>query len=334
MKLAKRSFPLSFSVVKNSILTALFVLSLVVAFLLSSCDKVENPYPPLFVDIDTNLIEGMTYQEYKSTLWGSFSTNNNVDVNVLIEDFTGHKCTNCPYAAVEARAIEEAFDHRVFVASIHAGPNGSTPFQGTAGALFSNDFTNPNGLQISSEISDGGFIGNPSGTINRKVFGGQIFQNYGSWSGYTSGILATNSLKVNLQANTNYFPGTRGIIAHTEIDVKETITDDLYQVVYLIEDSLVSAQIVPAEWSFPSNIDAAYVHRDIHRGCLDGFAMGRKLTDADKKDKNGLSLTGNKYYLNYSYALPPQYEISNMHLLIFVYNGATKEVYQVIKKDL
>lgn len=333
MNSAKRFFTDSLMQIKNLVITAMFLLSIIVAFLLSSCDKVENPYPPQFVDIDTTLLYGMTFEEYKNTLWTDFSTNTNTNVNVMIEDFTGHKCTNCPYAAVEAIAIEEANEDRVFVASIHAGPDGTTPFQGTSGTLFAHNFTNPNGLLISTEITDGGFIGNPSGTVNRKVFGGQVFQNYTSWSGYTSTILSANDLKVNLQAITNYFPETRGVFLHTEIDVLETITADLYQVVYLIEDSLIAPQVTPASWSFPSNIDEEYVHRDIHRACIDGFAMGRQLTEANKVDKDGDPVSGNKYYLNYSYKLPDQYNPDNMHLLIYLYNKETNEVLQVIRKD-
>lgn len=333
MNLAKRFFTDNLMQIKNLIVTTVFLASILVAFLLSSCDKVENPYPPQYVDIDTTLLYGVTFQQYKNTLWTDFTPNTNTNVNVMIEDFTGHKCTNCPLAAVEARAIEAANEGRVFVASIHAGPNGTIPFQNTTGALFFHDFTNPQGLQISTEITDGGFIGNPSGTVNRKLFGGQVFQNYSSWTSYASTILTANDLKTNLQAITNYFPETRGLFVHTEIDVLETIADDLYQVVYLLEDSLIAPQITPTAWSFPSNIDEQYVHRDIHRACIDGFAMGRKLTEANKVDKNGDPTTGNKYYLNYSYKLPDQYNPDNMHLLIYVYNKTTKEVLQVIRKD-
>jgi hypothetical protein len=96
---------------------------------------------------------------------------------------------------------------------------------------------------------------------------------------------------------------------------------------------LISPQFTPVDWPVP-NIDMNYVHHDIHRGCIDGLAAGRKLTTGDKKDKNGKEIPGNKYYLNYTYKLPEVYNPENMHLLIFVYNSATKEIYQVIKKSI
>ena len=318
----------------NSYISVLvfFVLGLFLVNVTSSCDKVKNPYPRQFVDIDTTLLAGMTLKEYKNTLWIDFSPNLNVTRNVLIEDFTGHKCVNCPNAAKAARLIESSNKNRVFIASIHSGPNGTTGFQSTSGTAFSHDFTNPQGLEISKLITDGGFVGNPSGTVSRTSHGGQIFQNYTTWENYTSTILTENNLKMNLSAITNYFPSTRGLFLHTEIDLKTAITEDLYQVVYLIEDSLIAPQFTPADWPV-ANLDMNYVHHDIHRGCLDGLAAGRKLTVDFKKDKDGKAIPGDKYYLNYSYKLPDVYNPSNMHLLIFVYNSITKEVYQVIRKD-
>ncbi len=319
---------------KNRITYFIFlVIGLFSIVMNSSCDKVKNPYPKQFVDIDTTLLSGMTLAQYKNTLWIDFSQNTNTNRNVLIEDFTGHKCVNCPYAAKTAKEIEAAHLNRVFVASIHSGPNGTTAFQTTSGTVFSNDFTNPQGLEISKLITDGGFVGNPSGTVNRTAHGGQIFQNYTSWDNYTTSILSENNLKVNLQALTNYFPSTRGVFLHTEVELKSSISDELYQVVYLIEDSLIAPQTTPADWPTPT-LDHNYVHHDIQRGCIDGLAAGRKLSDDFKKDKNGKITTGEKYYLNYSYQLPQKYNVENMHLLIFVYNKSTKEIYQVIRKDL
>ena len=307
---------------------------LILALLIQSCDKVKNPYPKQYVDIDTTLIFGMNLENYKNTLWPTFSNNTNTNVNVLIEDFTGHQCVNCPNAALAAEAIESANPDRVFIASIHSGANGPTYFQDFEYAPFTTNFTNAEGLTISKEITDGGFSGNPSGTNNRKNFGGFKFQNFGSWSSNVSSILTANDLKVNLQSKLNYFPQTRGVLLHTEIELKQSVANDLYQVVYVIEDTLVSPQSVPANWNIPGNIDYNYVHRDIMRGCIDGKALGQKLIPAMKVDKNGKPTQGEKYYINYSYKIPNIYDEKNLHFLIYVYDGLSKEILQVIKQDI
>ena len=320
--------------------TLFFTILCISIFLYSSCDKVRTPYQPPYVDIDIALLPaGTSLQDYKSNYWLGFENNMNENVNVLIEDFTGHRCLGCPIAAVDARNIEIANEGRVFVTAIHAAQDGGTGFQFTGGTLYYHDFTNPNGLAISTELTPyGGFNGNPSGTFNRKIFGGQMFSTgSSSWAGYVATILNENNLFVNLQAKTNYFEETRGLFLHTEIDIKTpttNVTDELFQVVYLIEDSLIAPQYTPVEWNLPNNQDLAYIHRDIMRGCIDNQPMGRQVTDAFKVDKDGNVLIGNKYYINYSYKLPDQYNPENMHLLIYVYNNATKEILQVITKNI
>ena len=299
-----------------------------------SCDKVDNPYMPQYVDIDTTLLDGLGIVDYKNTMWPNFEQNTNSNRNVLVEDYTGHKCINCPDAAIALKDIENNNPNRVYVVGIHIGPDGNKSFQATSGSLFAKDYTTEEGIEISNTITDGGFIGNPSGTVSRKSFGGQIFQNYSSWASYTSTILSENDLKVNLQSAVNYFENTRGIILHTEIDILSNVEEDLAQVVYVVQDSTISPQSVPSSWNLPNNTDLNYIHKDVHIGCIDGRGMGRQITEGNKVDKDGNVLNGNKYYLNYSYRLPEQYNPENIHLLIYVYSKSTYEIYQVIKQEI
>ena len=48
--------------------------------------------------------------------------------NVLIEEFTGKKCVNCPIGHIEAKAIEEAYPGRVWSINIHGGFYSSTEY--------------------------------------------------------------------------------------------------------------------------------------------------------------------------------------------------------------
>ncbi len=107
-----------------------------------------------------------------------------------------------------------------------------------------------------------------------------------------------------------------------EVDkIDAGVTNDLAVVTYLVQDSLIAMQLMS---DLSDNPD--YHHRDIVRDCLDGRAFGRTLTAADMGD-NG------KYYVNYSYHLPAAYEPENAHVVIFVMDKVTQEIYQVIKQD-
>jgi hypothetical protein len=110
-----------------------------------------------------------------------------------------------------------------------------------------------------------------------------------------------------------------------------SLTNELKIVVHLLEDTLVSTQEFPSgTFPFPSpddKYDYDYVHRDIFRGSIDGFTFGQTL------DAAHLNLNG-KYYYNYAYRLPDVYDASNMHVIIYVRDAVTEEVYQVIKKNI
>jgi hypothetical protein len=67
---------------------------------------------------------------------------------------------------------------------------------------------------------------------------------------------------------------------------------------------------------------------------LSGQAWGRILTP-ELKNENG------KYYLDYSFSVPNQlapgaqagsYNAQNMHILAYIYDKTTLEIYQVVKE--
>ncbi|MES2588876.1 MAG: Omp28-related outer membrane protein [Bacteroidota bacterium] len=294
-----------------------------IAFSLASCDKVEHPFPPS-IELDTTIYPG-NWSEYETTIWPTFDPNTNTNRNFLIEDFTGHKCIYCPLAAVEAEELEHEYPNRVFTASIHSGAEGLGSFQELHAPLYLHDFTNPQGLEIGKFFGSkpgSAFVGNPWGAVSRIPINGENTLMHSQWANKLANYYATNDLKVNIQAKLNYYDETKGFYLHTEIEKIGTINTDLAQVVYLMEDSIIKPQ------SFPGGIDSLnYVHRNVQRNCIDGKAFGRTLSDADKKE-NG------KYYIDYSYKIPLQYNPSNMHLLVYVLDKVSLEIYQVIRVEI
>ena len=295
-------------------------------FLFVSCDHVKNPYPPeVNLELDTTLYPGL-WSDYINE-WPIFSENTNTNRNVLIEDFTGHKCVFCPAAADLAHALHEADPSRVYIASIHAGPDGIGDFQSVSPPDYPLDFTNPEGVEIGLYFgeNDGGFPGNPRGTVNR-FNNGTIFQSPLQWTSMVNDQLSSNNLKINIQSELNYYEETKGAFLHVELDpVDANVSENLGITVYLLEDSLVGDQKM-SDNSHNSN----YIHRDIHRGNLNASAFGRPVSSED--------LNGDKYYINYSFVVPNQldgqYNASNMHLLIYAFNTETWEIYQVVKQKI
>lgn len=315
----------------------IFFLPIFFTLLLVSCDKVDNPFPPAInTDLDTTIYPG-NWSDYLANEWPDFSTipNDDPQRNVLIEDFTGHNCSFCPAAGEIAHNIHLANPSRIFIASIHASNtvSGMSSFQDTNSSLgYTIPFWNPPGLALGSffgnSLPNSGFFGNPGGTVNRTNDNGEYFPASGSWQTKSDAVLNSN-LKIAIKAKVNYFETPKhGFFLHTEVEkIDNQVANDLAMVVYLIEDSLVGPQNV--ENVFTPN----YVHRDIMRGTLDGTAWGRTLTPE--------LMSNGKYYLDYSYILPNElapggetntHNAENMHLLIYVYDMETLEIYQVIKK--
>ncbi len=309
----------------------IFLILALILLVFASCDKVDNAYPPNLssTDLDWNLYPGGDSVAYvNNNLWPTFSANTNTNRNILIEDYTGHKCTFCPPAATEAENIEAANPGRVFVGTIHTGPDGIGDFQSVSPPDFTHDFTCLEGLEIGTHFGanwpGSNFLGNPKGTISRIDDGtGQVTLGPGSWSSATTTALNANVLKVNIQASSNYFPSTQGYFLHTEVDVIDaSLTNDLKIVVYVLEDSIIKPQKMP-----DNTVNPNYIHRNVMRACIDGRAFGQLLDDAHK-DPNG------KYYFNYSYQVPPIYDPTNMHVLIYVRDAVTEEIYQVIEQHI
>jgi hypothetical protein len=211
--------------------------------------------------------------------------------------------------------------------AIHAGPNGTGSLQienADHPTIFYNYLTEALGLYFGDNWPGSLFIGNPYGAISRRDNGnGTPMEGPQTWANSVNSILSANDNKVRLQAASNYYPSTGGLFLHTEVEVvDQNLTNELRIVAYLVEDELVAPQ------SFPSGVlDENYTHKDLLRASLDGTVWGQEL-DAEHLDPNN-----GKYYFNYIYEMPAEYDNTNSHLVIFVRDAVTEEVYQVIKHD-
>lgn len=76
---------------------------------LNSCDVLEGPYMN-----DTVIPNDTSSNEYVK--------------NILIEDFTAHRCSNCPNAAREIDAIHDVYGSKIISLAIHAGFQFAYPY--------------------------------------------------------------------------------------------------------------------------------------------------------------------------------------------------------------
>ncbi|MCK9618131.1 MAG: Omp28-related outer membrane protein [Lentimicrobiaceae bacterium] len=199
----------------------LFFLSLVSGLfvsgcLLSSCDKIDEPYTrgtgganetPYRLCI--YLIEDSIVAPQKNNdpsvgptpdwldyvhnhllrtslngTWGSIFTGGidaeaddtvKVTKKVLLEDFTGHLCINCPSAAEKAKELKTIYGENLYIIAHHAGEFAEPQTSGN----YTADFRNPSSNELYAEF---GITYNPVGLINRHEFNSQRRVGAGQWA--------------------------------------------------------------------------------------------------------------------------------------------------------
>ncbi len=296
----------------NIIFSSLFF---VVVLASISCDRIEHPVVDHSNDLDWSLFPGGDSTDYNWPIW---TTNTNTQQNVLLEDYTGHTCTNCPAAAVIGKGLEDANPNRVFVTSIHASTGSA--FQEVAPPEFLQDFRTEAGNDYVNEIPS--FFGNPSGAINRKG-GGLANTNWflsSAWAGKVNSTLSESPI-AKLQLQYNYYPQTRGLFVHTESEFTSAVSEDFGLTIYLVREVVIAAQKLSN-----GNTEEHYHHHNVLSDNLNG-TWGTKLESTEKA------------YNHFAVLLPDNssdttFNIDNLALITYIYNKSTLEVAQVIKTEL
>ncbi len=302
----------------------LFYLS-IFAFISTACDRVENPIPNDLGNYDVTLFPGNYATEYS---YPSFGANTNSNVNVLIEDYTGHKCGNCPQGAMVAKALEDANPSRIIAISEHAGAGGVSQFQRVNTPddndypKYSRDFTNVAGLTYAVDID--GLPGNPYGMINRRPISGSssLWIPHGQWQQYSDAILQENNLRADIQLIANYYPENNAIFVHAEAESKTALEGNYNLVIYAVAKEITDWQ--KNYTVFPNDIEE-YKHHNVHIGNINGV-WGEAVFQ-------GSTVTGVKSRVDYTYVIPEQFRGFEYAVLAYVMDASTYEILQVVMVD-
>lgn len=210
--------------------------------------------------------------------------------HVLIEDFTGQNCANCPKATEALKEIQEAYqEENVIVAAIHSGRFGF------AGSAKYPGFMNDLGKTYwNSWFNDS--QGQPVAKINR----GNATEDYGNWMTEVGKALESET-SVGLETNREYDRYSRQLTIYTYTSAPAG-TEAKYQL-WLTEDSLTSIQRMP-----DGTIDYNYVHNNVLREAINGD-WGESITYGE----NELSLV-------HKFTIPEAYVDRNCKVIAFVYD--------------
>ncbi len=277
----------------------ILILTAFVVIFISSCDKVTNP-------IVNN---------------GASTAPTNTDVRkVLLEDYTGQKCGNCPPAATTAENIYKQYPGKVVVIAIHAGD-----FAKTQGTTFPTSYTTQagNDWDGSSGFAISSGAGNPNGMVNRKDYQSNgLIQNPSKWSTTTS--LALNDTYVcSLSLTPTYDPASRVLNTTVKSKFKTAYTNTTKITLVIMEDSIVGPQ---KDYSLAPNPDIVpnYVFMHMLRGDING-SWGTIFKNSPIYASDSVNVSFNNFNIN------PAYNDKHIYLVGFVTDVTTKEVLQVEK---
>lgn len=296
----------------------LIAISILLASMFSvSCDRIENPVVNNESILDWSLYPDADTSTYP---WPTWTSNTNATRNVLLEDYTGHTCVNCPAAAVVAKDLEDANGGKVIVMSVHASTTGG--FQAPEPPELPLDHTTEAGDEYATAMN---IAANPLGTVNRKLDGTKYWLLTTSWESEVDDELL-KSPDFNIQAQYNYYEQTNGLFLHTEVEALNDVSGNYSLINLLVRDSVVAPQKDQG-----GVVHHHYDHHSVLTDDINGI-WGTPII-------SGGITSGNKIYNHYSYELPDPvsdttFRVNNISIISFVCDLDNYEVMQVIKTPL
>ena len=230
--------------------------------------------------------------------------------NVLIEDFTGQLCNNCPLASNTIATLQETFGHdRVIPVAIHGGKLTLAAPTGLANEI-GNTYTAERG--VSSK---------PKGEVDRT---GQLLDQEKWGTTVLERIAMTAHVELGVE-NIAFDADTRELSCNVNAAADLTGAQGMLQV-WLTESHIHTYQKTPDPNRFPqypaSGKDHNYEHNHVLRACVSA------------KDGDALSLVaGGSDTRAYKYILESDWVADNMSVVVIAYN-ATEGVLQVIEQPV
>lgn len=220
--------------------------------------------------------------------------------NVLIEDYTGQLCVNCPNAVGVIEQIDEAYPGRVVTVGIHGGSLSLSSSLSPLG--LANETSNEYYVSMGSPAQ-------PSGRINRT--GG--VEMIDKWIARVNGVIADEA-SVKLTLSSAYDVATGKVSVKVEALGLSAVSGKLQ--VWLTEDGIVAPQRLP-----DGSTDVAYTHNHVFRAAVNG-TWGENFT----------IVQGEEQTVKCETVLDANWKVENMTVVAFVYND--NGVQQVVKTAL
>ena len=285
-----------------------YITLLITVLVTTSCEIVEGPY---ITDSDSYI---------------------NPEKKVLIEDFTGHLCPNCPDAAREINAIHDIYGDQVIGLAIHVSKSFARPYPISVAPNFQYDFRTAWGDNWDTfyGISNAGL---PRGMINRIGYQNESHRlGKDEWaSSVASELKKEIDFKISIDSDTNII-----VISSTS---QNYMFNNFNLVVCLTESNIINWQKDGQD-----NIED-YEHNHVLRTIIyDNKLSSQANFENGEVIENSFEISLSEleqYNIDYSNNTAElgngnsgDWDINNMSVIAYIYNTNTKEIVQVEEAHL
>lgn len=218
--------------------------SLLISFvvIMNSCDKIEGPY----MNEDIVVFACDT---------PDFPNLGNVYRKILLEEYTGHTCVNCPDGHRRAGLLKDKYGDSIVIVAIHAGL-----FAHPEPPEFTADYRTIVGTTLNDFF---GVEGYPVGMVSRLPFASSNLIDRSAW-GIASAAINKSDPSAAIQMIVQYDGVEQKACVHTKVSFLKAISNEVKLAVYMIEDGIVS----PQKNSSASIGDVPVIHNYTHKHML------------------------------------------------------------------
>jgi len=279
---------------------------IVIAVFINSCDYVH----PVIKNTDVGPISSICTTISDST----------TSRQVLVEDYTGHKCGNCPYAAYHLDTLLSGTNgSKIVPIAVHAGF-----FALVSSGLYSTNYQTATGTAWDTQFNMSG-QGNPSGMVDREGYPSGNWQAYTAWDALISNTLSISN-EMNIKITNYYSCSSRIDSTVIETNYLQALDSTFMLSVILTEDSIIDNQeIYIPQGSGNINNIPNYQFDHLLRGSFNNV-WGDTLS-------MGTQVINSTFTKTYKLDLSTMPVLSDKHcnVVAFVYNAANYQVVQAMK---
>lgn len=249
--------------------------------------------------------------------------------NVLLEEFTGVSCPNCPAGHAIVDGIKADIGNRLVAIGLYMENNSLTRPIDKEGKLTKDDFRTPISNEIEGGIYNSEASALPSGGVDRVPSGSLLLLDRAKWAGAVN-VRKDVPTKANLELTSTYNDADQTLKVKVKVTFTSPVDKKAFITVGVIQDSILDYQ------ETTTTILENYTHKHVLRGLISpngvnglelempgAYEAGRvfeKTITVKLLEKLG----ANSPLLNTSYIKPE-------HCTVFAFihhNGAEKEVLQ------